>query len=426
MVSVVQHGVRAVFKVPLFLFSAYYFVIHFLTPAVKHYLGYYRYTPHYDDSSLLMTALMTCFLYVLALFADTLIGRYSRYRCHVSVKNAELSEKSLRQLKIGALSAFSIGAIFAYYDFIQITQTIGLQEFMSDRHESAEARGGTRVLVNFMIVGLAMYSYVLATMKHSKKLAVLILAGMFVFASGYYILISSRNSILLLISLALVFYSAAKIAMEGDMPAVRQKSLLSLFVVVFVLFGLIYWTTIARYSQSDSVYAQERLNNIFLYMLDGAFGNDEAIIWFFQMEPAKLWGETYLAAMLSFVPRSWWPDKPLGAGPLLINMIFPGKYVVGAEGNNSLTTGLLTEVQMNFGFLANAFVIIFYVGLLRFFRRMSTLESRLFLRMMYILLFTLFSTVALYAEFLGFWARMLMFSVPLVFMHKIFKVRWWL
>lgn len=120
-----------------------------------------------------------------------------------------------------------------------------------------------------------------------------------------------------------------------------------------------YKITLDRYSVSDSDYFSERINNIPLYMLDGAFGNDEALLWMLENNHDLYLGLTYISGFLSFIPRFLWEDKPLGAGPILSNLVTPGSYILGGEGNTSLTTGLLTESVMNFGW-GGVFIIIFF------------------------------------------------------------------
>lgn len=84
----------------------------------------------------------------------------------------------------------------------------------------------------------------------------------------------------------------------------------------------------------------------------GAFGEYENVLWLLDNQGSYelLWGQTFGAAMVGMVPRRIWPEKPLGGGPHLRNMIHPGSYdLQRGSGLTSYTTGLPAEAIMNFG-----------------------------------------------------------------------------
>jgi hypothetical protein len=61
-------------------------------------------------------------------------------------------------------------------------------------------------------------------------------------------------------------------------------------------------------------------------------------------------GLTFVAAATSFFPRSLWPEKPLGGGPFIRNLIRPGTYNFNSGlPLTSYTTGMPAEGFMNFG-----------------------------------------------------------------------------
>lgn len=61
-------------------------------------------------------------------------------------------------------------------------------------------------------------------------------------------------------------------------------------------------------------------------------------------------GGTIFSFLTGFVPRSIFPEKPIGAGPVMKNIISPGSYDL-KDGKNisSVTTGLPAEGYLNFG-----------------------------------------------------------------------------
>ena len=114
-------------------------------------------------------------------------------------------------------------------------------------------------------------------------------------------------------------------------------------------------------------------------------------------------------------------EKPVGGGPYLKNTIYPGSYVVGRSGNSSLTTGLITELHMNFGFFGTLFGAIIYGFTLKRIN-ISLFKVRRdinFVIMMYLLV--AFSTMFVYSEFLGFFSRLIVTMIPLIFIKYLTK-----
>ncbi|MFN3683607.1 MAG: hypothetical protein ACK41F_06685 [Fimbriimonadaceae bacterium] len=76
-------------------------------------------------------------------------------------------------------------------------------------------------------------------------------------------------------------------------------------------------------------------------------------LWYLLDHEARLkplGGSTFLAGFVFWVPRSIWPDKPLGGGPEIVNFIWPWGYEPGRKDNrSSITPGLMAEGFMNFG-----------------------------------------------------------------------------
>ena len=97
--------------------------------------------------------------------------------------------------------------------------------------------------------------------------------------------------------------------------------------------------------------------------LIGAFGTSENVVWLIQNSDRwnPRWGATFWTAFVGWVPRSLWPEKPVGGGPVLRNWIFPGTYdITSFENNTSYTTGLPAEGFMNFGWSAIILVAVPY------------------------------------------------------------------
>jgi len=412
-----KSGISSVAMNPLVLFSVYFGVVHFLTPLVKHLDGYYRYQNTYYDSTLLSVASLTFLLYHFAVglkvFSRPLSGA-------IGFKNDEYLR--LNKLVKLSLAIFAVGALAAWMDFKVVEDVVGVQSFISDRHLAAEERGSGRVLANLMIVGFALYIATNSVRSGFGGNKLLILACMLVGAFAYYSVISSRNSMLLMMLFGVAVYaSSGKGAVKKT--GLGTKNLFFLTAAALVTIGIVYLFTVQRYGASDSDYAQNRLDKIGLYMLDGAFGNDEALLWMVEHDYNLLMGKTYLAAFLNVIPRGIWEGKPLGGGPELINMISPGSYVIGQQGNNSLTTGLLAEAMMNFGILGLFLTVFVWAAISRHLLKRIVTSNTLPLRILYVMVAVSFNTALLYSEFLGFVVRLGIYLLPIILIHY-FRPLW--
>lgn len=92
------------------------------------------------------------------------------------------------------------------------------------------------------------------------------------------------------------------------------------------------------------------------------FGTAENVFWLIEHRGWDLqYGKTFLSVAVGFVPRSLWPEKPVGGGPVLKNMIYPGSYNLNSStAISSTTTGLPAEAIMNFGVLGIPIVALLY------------------------------------------------------------------
>ncbi|MEZ9877410.1 hypothetical protein AB4349_17490, partial [Vibrio breoganii] len=230
----------------------------------------------------------------------------------------------------------------------------------------------------------------------------------------YYSINSNRNSIfLLLINLMAVYFSI----FNGSRTKLQKKEIKRLLTIctlsLVFLFGFFQLGQI-RHSVKKSVsHSSYGLVNA----LNGAFGNHENIVWLLDNNFDKQYGYTYLSGITNFIPRSIWPEKPLGAGPILKNEIYPGSYIIGQRGNSSLTTGLYTEVVMNFGFIISNVAIILIAGLISVFLSKLKMFEYGIGRLIVVFSIVVFSSQFLYAEFLGFFVRYIFSVIPLFFCY---------
>lgn len=404
-------GPAALALQPFIFFSLYFFLIHFLTPLIKHLNDYYRYQESYDEMTFILNAILCIVLYLMA---------YGLSKSKMFVRgNRKSYVRSYRGIRdaywLGAL-LYAIGFIIAIRDLSIINDLIGLEVFNLDKHAASMDRGALRSFTTFMIIGSILFLAGWNNRKNGRMIFILIYSAMILFSVFYYSVLSSRNNILILFVFNvtcwyLFIYNGSGLNLNN----IQVNKIIAISLLVGLLFFGAYYLTIVRYSVTDTKYYTQKRENITLSMLDGAFGNDEALLWLAEHSYNYRLGKTYLAGFTNLVPRSIWKDKPLGGGPDLINMIRPGAYIRGAYGNNSLTTGFLTEGRMNFGILGMFVAIFSWAFLSTKLLEMCVRARTRISQVTFLLLSLLFSSLFLYAEFLGFIVRCFFITIAGIF-----------
>lgn len=404
--AVLAEGLRAFVSSPFCLFSVYFGLIHFLTPAVKHLSGFYRYQSSYGESTCVYIGMLTFGVYLACWF----LLKELQFRFPAEIEVGPSYDR-LFPVFAFALILFTLGALASYQDYRTITQNVGMDNFLSDRHEAASERGIARILSNLMVIGFTLFVSAVASDRFNLS-RIIILAGMAALSMYYYGLISSRNSILILILFGTMSFILSSRSIRFATLQINKIGMLGIVLVSTMC--VMYFITLERYSVSDTSAAQDRLSNAALYAMDGAFGNDEALLWLWENEFPLHMGETYLAAGTNIIPRSLWPEKPLGGGPVLINMIIPGAYEIGAKGNNSLTTGFLTEAVMNFGFAGALLVVVAWAAVVHMVMRQLASSTSIYWRSIFLIIWVTLCSGFIHMEFLGYVVKLGMFIFPLV------------
>lgn len=150
--------------------------------------------------------------------------------------------------------------------------------------------------------------------------------------------------------------------------------------------------------------------------LKNSFGHNEFFNKIIDKDWEPLKGASFFAIVLFPIPRALWKDKPLGAGPYLKNIIYPGSYKLGVnKANTSYTTGVVLESFLNFkfyglliGFLYGVILAVFQN--IKFSCQFVYIEKKLlyFFSMLY------FAEMTVYGEFFGVYTRTLIFLFPVI------------
>jgi len=411
----VRRGGTAAFVLdPVVWFSIFFVIIHIAVAGLKFTLNDYNYGYNYDRQMIITAALISIVGYQFAVICSNIFAR-------------RLIAKNLRQAEYRRTHTPNEHVVWYIYAVATVTLFIGIfyflrnygqldENFLADRISAGLGQGLARSMPNFLISSTLIFAYISLSLSpelvRSKMIAGALGLLSLTIVIYYYNSISSRNSIFLTLILLGSLYFFLRPSVNIFSAQFIRKGIFALLLAI-AAWAVFTNMTRDRYTFVDSSYTLERLDELEMSMIDGAFGNDENIVWMANNSYTRHEGITYLAAFSNFVPRSVWPDKPLGAGPRMKNEIFPGSYVVGAAGNSSFTTGLFAEAWLNFGPWGLAFVLPVWALIGLFFasgiaRNLYTIKA-----LPWIASGVLWSTALMYSEFAGFVARYVFICTPL-------------
>lgn len=414
---------------PVVPFSVFFSLVHFLTPAIKLIEHRFRYQDGYSTQTYIFSSLLMILVYLF---------------CVMLLSSRQFSSSPKRQMasrRRGSSSKFDFylsmlifltGLFFAIQDLLIIYNEIGILNFHADVHSFNSERSRYRLLANLMTLGAALYLGHKLSVNGLNGRSIFLLSCMAIPVAGYAVTLSSRNTFFvfgMVFITVMLGFSRAQITRKRlkHLSLIISKRSVRLAFGIVTTIGLVFFVsaqiTDQRYSRFDSDYMSERRENALYYALEGGFGNDENILWLIENEEYPLiWGYSYFSGFVSLIPRSIWPGKPAGSGPILTNIIWPGRYVQGAEGNNSVTTGMATEALMNFGVVGFFIVPVVWAFFVSRSMRMFHSSETIYYRIAWLIISLLLSTSFVYQEFMGLFARGAIIVAPLIFIGVVYNI----
>lgn len=381
------------------LFMLMFAVVHGLVPILKLLDSYERYQAYYDGQTHFWAMLITC-LYAFGV----LLGTWAVRRRPADEVGNVVRASGIEMVVFGLL--ILIPAAYAAWYIRGTVEEIGLERFLTDRIGYGAQLRQWELLANALAVVPSMG--LLWGYGNREKLT---LWGWLVVAVGVgavAVLASSagaRNSVfIMLATLALVFIYTLR-----DMSKGRLALLASVFLGAGMVLALLgeYRKEIAI----GSTYETEFTTHTVVRSIDGGFGNHENILWLIEHDFEMQWGSTYLAGFTNFVPRTIWPDKPLGGGPRLRNMIRPGSYDIWRRGLSSYTTGAVTEAFMNFRWIGMVIVGFFHGLILALAGRLAGTARTSHGVVLACYIIVSVAVTLVYSEFLGWLGRTVIVSI---------------
>ncbi|MCJ8319673.1 MAG: oligosaccharide repeat unit polymerase [Colwellia sp.] len=399
------------------LSSLFYFLIHLLLPVLQWDVSFFRYQNDYPIDIYIYSILFSFIVHACFLFGINSFQLEGKQQ----LLFMKLSPNYLKRVFLVSILVFAIGAYFSTKNIIAIL-SMGFDAYITDRISMGVGNGLALLLAHWTYISCLLFFFIYLhsnNIKWLRKASFVSFITAFLLAATYYSINSNRNSLFILIISLLAFSMAFNHKYSGHITKSQLKKTITLILVIIGFSFSLHIIGKVRHQGYDSIQQDSQYGMV--NSLNGAFGNHENIVWLLSHEYKYEMGNTYTAAIANFIPRALWADKPLGAGPKLKNLIYPGSYVVGRRGNSSLTTGFQTELLMNFGIIGSvvgSLVIAIFLSLYFIFLRKQNSPA---IKLIYLFSVVVFSTQFFYAEFLGFFARYIFSIIPFILVYLTTK-----
>jgi len=332
------------------LFAIFFGFTYFFVPFISLVSGEYWHQEGYLEDTLL-TSFLLFLIFGFAVISTFIILDYSYGRSRFAGLDPSLwkvvPETHIRLIILILLTP----ALFAFYKIISIIGFAGISAFFSNRIVLLSGSGYVVMALGWPAILLTIYyaNCLAKTASSNHKIGYLFMLPLLLISIVSGIISGSRTAILT--PIIFLAFSSLMLNSRGYLgkAALIKISLFSTAILtVAILLGSIREQVFVG---RDVVVETGELS--ISTTLIGSFGEYENVWWLVENMSSQdlLYGKTFAAAFVGFIPRQIWPDKPLGGGPYLRNMIRPGSYDLTSGTNlTSYTTGLPAEAVMNFGY----------------------------------------------------------------------------
>lgn len=401
-----QDGRR--FANPICLFLISYGCLYFLAPALLIGAGRFRHATAYSESSLANALLYLLLFGVAVLIGYYLAGgniQYARFRQRPSGLWKPTPRVTLLSIAIVVL----VPALISVAALISKIAQYGYGAFLANRIVLETGEGYFSMLRRWpLVLLLVVYTRGLVLRRYyGQRQPIIIIALLLVLT----IIIGALNGSRTEIAMPFVMMAACYTVFSK----VSRIPLAKLVMVGVMIFVAVLLGEIRQQLMSGvGIDIREAAKGSTVVNLAYNFGEYENLVWMMDRPDAfqYLHGRTFAAAVVGWVPRRAWPDKPLGGGPYLRNFIIPGSYDLRGHNITSYTPGLPAEAYMNFGWFGLFVALLYGVGLALLARWINRIAGPL----TYVCWWSIMFGMLLYlrGEFFGVTARVFMMVVPLV------------
>lgn len=318
--------------------------------------AYFDVMPYSAFFSLLFYILLSLFIYVFftKLLNPKLVSNgFNFYSNDIQVKRSGLIIASMLFFTIVTYGMIKMASVSGF----SLTEMLLLSSKHLEVSDYGPARiisnGQFRVLTGFAIpVFLLVIAYYLYKSVIPNKLEITLLVFLFLLAAIPMYVFSARGGLVYLIfSMFLMLIMLNKI---------NLRFLILGFLVTFVFLSLM---TANRYGVDLIDEPLIVVKAIMLYGGGNSLFNNAVVFNYIQNNGDIFYGSSYIGALLFFVPRFIYPDKPLIS---FDEYIATSVYGLNTSGLQAIPAGMYNELLLNFGLFGIVLGLIFYTFLIVF------------------------------------------------------------
>jgi oligosaccharide repeat unit polymerase len=354
------------------------------------------------------------YLLILLFLLFFFIGGLNKYAVNNIVDKRKLFAKFPEKGALAILIVFSL-ACFVFFNKFLPQFISNPRMFMNNRINILSGNG---YLLTLSSIGSPLFFLYFYFFRFKSKKYFFTLLYVFILNIGVATLKGSRGAVIepiFLVLLSELLFNNVKI---------NFGKIFKIGFGVFVIFFVVAKLGEIRQSHYINAATKSAIEKV-TTELRNSFNHSEYLNVCVTSETELLYGKTYLAALVLPIPRKIWKGKPLGGGPYLKNIVKPGSYDLNKRKyNSSLTTGVLIESYLNFGFLG-AIVFGFIYGRISkkltyaLFYKINKPSVEVIMFFCYFLLFFVFS----FGEFLGAFTRIINYILPFLIFGGVFSIK---
>jgi len=343
-------------------FCLLYSFLFFFVPILQMSTQTFKYDPHYSDVTILLGLLCFLLFGFSVIFGFRVLNKENKYSVGNSFAISAWRLLDRKGFILGVIIMVVPGLVSAYILY-RIILEVGFGEYMGNRIIVLSGLGLLFAPIGWIgLFGSILSADLMHTKFYKGKVPWKKAGVCFLFlalASLCGVLKGSRTQMLLPWSLLFACYMFFSFSREGFKYRLRHYAAIVLIIpAVFAAANVLGYLRTSAMSHSNASLDEideSGTGDVDSFVVGlSKFGIAENVFWL--LENSRVWdyqyGATFVSVVFGLVPRSIWPDKPLGGGPTLKNMISPGSYNLESGRNiSSTTTGLPAETFMNFGVL---------------------------------------------------------------------------
>lgn len=354
------------------------------------------------------------YLLILFFLLFFFIGGLNKYAVNNIVDKRKMFAEFPKKGAFAILTIFSLACFIFFQKFLP--QFIEHPRFFMNNR--INILSGNGYLLTLSSIGSPLFFLYFYFFKFKSKRYLVHLLYVFILNIGVAMLKGSRGAVIepiFLVFLSELLFNNVKI---------NFGKIFKICFGVFVIFSVVAKLGQVRQSHYVNAATKSALEKV-TTELRNSFNHTEYLNVCVNSNSDLLYGKTYLAALVLPIPRKIWKNKPLGGGPYLKNIVKPGSYNLNKRKyNSSLTTGVLIESYLNFGFIG-VIVFGFLYGRISkkltftLFYKKNKAAVEVIMFFCYFLLFFVFS----FGEFLGAFTRIINYILPFLIFGGVFNIK---